>query len=64
MEGFLTVKQAADRARVAPGSVYRWLDDPKVPLTRHKTANGRVHVSEEELDAWNRARHTPVVAPS
>lgn len=61
MEGFLTVKQAADRAEVAPGSVYRWLDDPDVPLTRHKTASGRVYISEEELDAWNAARRTPIV---
>ena len=61
MEGFLTVNEAAARAQVAPGSVRRWLDDPDVPLTKHKTANGRVRVSRDELDAWNRARHTPIV---
>lgn len=61
MEGFLTVQQAADRAQVATGSVYRWLDDPNVPLDRHKTANGRVRISEAQLDEWIRARNTPVV---
>lgn len=61
MDGYVTVNQAADRAEVATGSVYRWLDDPNVPLDRHKTANGRVRISEEQLDAWIRARNTPVV---
>jgi excisionase family DNA binding protein len=61
VEGFLSVNQAAEKAKVATGSVYRWLDDPNVPLTRHKTANGRVRIREAELDAWLRMRDTPVV---
>lgn len=61
MEGFLTVNEAAERTGVAPGSVRRWLDDPDVPLTKHKTATGRVLVEERELDAWDRARRTPVI---
>lgn len=61
MEGFLTVNEAAAKAKVAAGSVYRWLDDPNVPLTRHKTANNRVRIREAELDAWLRMRDTPVI---
>lgn len=64
MEGFLTVDEAADKAKVAPGSVRRWLDDPKVPLTKHKAGNGRVRVSEAELDEWLRARDTLTVVPA
>lgn len=61
MEGFLTVAQVAARAEVHPGSVYRWLDDPDVPLTKHKTANGRVLIPEAEAEAWIRMRNTPIV---
>lgn len=61
MEGFLTVAQVAARHEVRTGSVRRWLDDPNVPLTKHKTVDGRVWVSEEESEAWLRARRTPVV---
>jgi predicted site-specific integrase-resolvase len=61
VEGFLTVDESAERTGVAPGTVRRWLDDPRVPLTKHKTANGRVMVEERELDAWDRARRTPVI---
>lgn len=61
MEGFLTVRQTAERAEVAPGSVYRWLDDPDVPLTKQKTATGRVLISEAEVDEWIRLRNTPIV---
>jgi hypothetical protein len=61
VESFLSVNQAAEKAGVAPGSVYRWLDNPDVPLTRHKTATGRVLIEERELDAWLRMRSTPVV---
>lgn len=64
MEGFLTVAQVAERAEVHPGSVYRWLDDPDVPLTKHKTANGRVLIPEAEADAWIARRNTPVVVPA
>lgn len=61
MEGFLTVAQVADLAGVHAGSVYRWLDDPDVPLTKHKSGNGRVWVPETEADEWIRRRNTPVV---
>lgn len=61
MEGFLTVREAAVKAKVAQGSVYRWLDDPEVPLTRHKTGNRRVLINEAELDAWIRLRNTPII---
>lgn len=61
MEGFLTVGQVAQRADVHPGTVYRWLDDPDVPLTKHKTGNGRVLISEEQADEWIRLRNTPIV---
>ncbi|MFH8805315.1 helix-turn-helix domain-containing protein [Streptomyces sp. NPDC017936] len=60
MVDFVTVRQAADIAGVAPGTVYRWLYDDAIPLTRHKTANGRVRVERKELDAWQAARNTPV----
>ncbi|MFD8226923.1 helix-turn-helix domain-containing protein [Streptomyces massasporeus] len=61
MEEFLTVGQVADLAKVHTGSVYRWLDDPDVPLTKHKTANGRVRIPKAEAEAWVRLRDTPVV---
>lgn len=61
MEGFLTVAQVAARHGVHTGSVYRWLDDPDVPLTKHKTGNGRVWISEQESEAWRVARTTPLV---
>lgn len=61
MEGFLTVRQTAERADVAPGTVYRWLDDPDVPLNKHKTGSGRVFVPEAEVDAWIKRRNTPIV---
>lgn len=61
MEGFLTVAQVAALAGVHPGSVYRWLDDPEVPLTKHKTRGGRVLIPETEAEAWVRLRNTPVV---
>ncbi|MGW2213249.1 helix-turn-helix transcriptional regulator [Streptomyces sp. NPDC001781] len=61
MDEYLTVKQVAERADVAPGSVYRWLDDPSVPLDRHKTPTGRVLISTEQADAWIAARNTPIV---
>lgn len=61
MEGFLTVAQVAARHGVHTGSVYRWLDDPDVPLTKHKTRNGRVWISEAESEAWLAERNTPVV---
>jgi predicted site-specific integrase-resolvase len=64
VEGFLTVAQVAERAEVHPGSVYRWLDDPDVPLTKHKTANGRVLIPEAEANAWIERRNTPVVVPA
>jgi hypothetical protein len=41
--------------------VYRWLDDPDVPLTKHKTGNGRVWISEAESEAWLATRNTPIV---
>lgn len=63
MEGFLTVRETAERAEVAQGTVYRWLYSHEVPLTKHKTATGRVLVEERELDAWLAARNTPVVVP-
>jgi hypothetical protein len=61
VEEFLTVAQVADLAEVHPGSVYRWLDDPDVPLTKHKTANGRVRIPRAEAETWVRLRNTPVV---
>ncbi|WP_086559902.1 helix-turn-helix domain-containing protein [Streptomyces africanus] len=61
MEEFLTVAQVADLAGVHPGSVYRWLDDPDVPLTKHKTPNGRVRIPRREAEEWARLRNTPVV---
>lgn len=64
MEGFLTVAQVATRAGVRPKSVYRWLDDPEVPLTKHKAGNGRVYIPEAEADAWIAARNTLVVVPA
>jgi excisionase family DNA binding protein len=64
VEGFLTVAQVAERAEVHTGSVYRWLDDPGVPLTKHKTASGRVLIPEAEADAWIKRRNTPVVVPA
>lgn len=64
MEGFLTVAQVAQRAGVHTGSVYRWLDDPDVPLTKHKAGNGRVWIPEAEADAWIAARNTLVIVPA
>jgi predicted site-specific integrase-resolvase len=64
VEGFLTVAQVADRHGVHTGSVYRWLDDPDIPLTKHKSGNGRVWISEEESEAWRIARNTPVAVPA
>lgn len=64
MEGFLTVAQVAARAKVHTGSVYRWLDDPDVPLTKHKAGNGRVWIPEAEVNAWLDARNTLVVVPA
>lgn len=64
MEGFLTVAQVAARAKVHTGSVYRWLDDPDVPLTKHKAGNGRVWIPEAEVDAWLETRNTLVVVPA
>ena len=61
MEGFLTVAQVAARAGVHTGSVYRWLDDPDIPLTKHKAGNGRVWIPEAEVDAFLKARNTLVV---
>lgn len=61
MEEFLTVAQVASLCEVHPGSVYRWLDDPDVPLTKHKTPNGRVRIPREEAEEWARLRSTPVV---
>lgn len=61
MEGYLTVAQVAARAGVHTGSVYRWLDDADVPLTKHKAGNGRVWIPEAEADAWIAARNTLVV---
>lgn len=60
MDDFVTVRQAAEIAGVAPGTVYRWLYDERVPLTKHKTANGQVRIERRELDAWQAARSTPV----
>lgn len=64
MEGFLTVAQVAARARVHTGSVYRWLDDPDVPLTRHRSGNGRVWIPEAEVNAFIEARDTLVAIPA
>ena len=64
MEGFLTVAQVAARAGVHPGSVYRWLDDPNVPLTKHKSGNKRVWIPEAEAEAWIAARNTLVPVPA
>lgn len=64
MEGFLTVAQVAARADVHTGSVYRWLDDPDVPLTKHKSGNGRVWIPEAEVDAWLKTRSTLTVVPA
>lgn len=60
MDDFVTVRQAAATAGVAPGTVYRWLYDDRVPLTKHKTANGQVRIERVELDRWLAARSTPV----
>lgn len=64
MEGFLTVAQVAARARVHTGTVYRWLDDPAVPLTKLKAGNKRVWISEAEVDAFIKARDTLVAVPA
>lgn len=64
MEGFLTVAQVAARAKVHTGSVYRWLDDPDVPLTKHKAGNGRVWIPEAEVDKWLATRNTLTVVPA
>jgi predicted DNA-binding transcriptional regulator AlpA len=60
MEDFVTVRQSAEICGVNPGTVYRWLYDETVPLTKHKTANGRVLIERRELTEWNTARTTPV----
>lgn len=64
MEGFMTVAQVAARAGVAQGTVYRWLDDPDVPLTKHKSGNGRVWVPESEVEEFIAERTTPVAVSS
>jgi predicted DNA-binding transcriptional regulator AlpA len=64
VEGYLTVAQVASRAEVHTGSVYRWLDDPDVPLTRHKDGSGRVWIPEAEADAWIATRNTLTVVPA
>ena len=64
MEGFLTVAQVAARAKVHTGSVYRWLDDPDIPLTKHKSGNGRVWIPEAEVDEWLKTRNTLTVVPA
>jgi hypothetical protein len=61
VEEFLTVDQVAFLAEVHPGSVYRWLDNPDVPLTKHKTPNGRVRILRTEAEEWIRMRNTPIV---
>lgn len=61
MEGFMTVAQTADFYGVAQGTVYRWLDNPRVPLTKHKSGDGRVWISEKEAQEWKTRRSTPIV---
>lgn len=48
MDDFLTVPQAAQRGRVVPGTVYRWLAEGR--LTKYKNGAGRVFVDPAELD--------------
>lgn len=60
MQGFVTVSQVAAHAGVHVQTVYRWLEDPDVPLTKHKSSNGRVWIPKEEADAYLAARMTPV----
>jgi excisionase family DNA binding protein len=54
MQGFLTVRQTAERARVAPGTVYRWRDEGR--LTKYKDGTGRVWVDPKEVDELLRIR--------
>lgn len=62
MEDFLTVPKAAARARVANGTVYRWLAEGK--LTKYKDGTGRVWVDPAELDELTRIRPATEVSVS
>lgn len=57
MDDFLTVPQAAQRGRVANGTVYRWLAEGR--LTKYKNGAGRVFVDPKELDELTEIKPVP-----
>jgi excisionase family DNA binding protein len=48
--GFITVKEAADRAGVHDRTIRRWFDEKR--LTKHYTPTRRVRVNETELEPF------------
>jgi excisionase family DNA binding protein len=60
MDGYLTVNEAAKKARVTPKTVYRWLDDGK--LVKYRDGLDRVMVNEAELDERLTVRPVPAGA--
>lgn len=59
--GHLTVAQAAVRAKVANGTVYRWLAEGR--LTKYGNRAGRVYVDPVELDDLTRIEVVDTGAP-
>lgn len=55
-EDFITVAGAARLAGVSQGTVRRWLDDPRVPVTKYTDGSGRVWADRNEVLAHTRPR--------
>lgn len=59
-EDFITVAGAARLAGVSQGTVRRWLDDPKVKITKYTDGSRRVWVDRRQVIAHT----TPQPSPS
>jgi hypothetical protein len=50
-EDFITVAGAARLAKVSPGTVRRWMDDPDIRVRKYRDGSNRVWVDRKEIIA-------------
>jgi excisionase family DNA binding protein len=48
----LRIREAAERLNVSRASIYRWIDEGRVPAVQLGGRGAPLRIPEDELDAW------------